>query len=67
MFKWLTNLIVRTKAKDTEARRLKEEIIKNVEECKEKAAQGDSDATLKLQAYTEKLTEQSIRFMGGGK
>jgi len=51
-------------AKDTEARRLKSEIRKGVEVCKEKAAQGDSEASLRLNAFKENVTEQSIRLKG---
>lgn len=49
--------------KDTEARRLKSEIRQNVEVCKEKAANGDSDASLRLGAFKDSVTEQSIRLL----
>lgn len=51
-------------AKDTEARQLKSEIRKGVEVYKEKAAQGDPDASLRLNALKENVTEQSIRMTG---
>ena len=51
------------RAKDTEARCLKEQLGKRVDELKEKASKGDSDASLKLGALKQNLTEQSLRML----
>jgi hypothetical protein len=61
---WFWRILGLRPAKDTEARRLKEAIRDGVAECKEKAAKGDSDASLRLNALKENVTEQSIRLKG---
>ena len=53
--------------KDTEAARLKQEISQCVDDLKAKAKQGDSDASLRLKALEETITEQSIRLVGGNR
>ena len=67
MFAWLKRLREKRKAKDTEAVRIKEQIIKRVAECHQAAALGDAEATLTLTALDKTITEQSIRLTGGGK
>ncbi len=59
-----------SRTKDTEAMLLKAKLHNRVEVLKEKASKGDSDASLKLGALKESLTEQSIRMnpkSGGSK
>jgi hypothetical protein len=65
VFNWFRRILGLRPDKDTEARHLKEVLRTGVAECKEKAAQGDSDASLRLGALKENITEQSIR-MGHG-
>ena len=64
MFKWLTDLLTKKKKKGTEIRNLKQEIRKIVSECQEAANRGDSNASIRLEAFKDKLTEQSIRLTG---
>lgn len=63
MFGWLKKL----REKDTEAARLKAEINREVDKLKDQAKKGDSDASLRLKALEDTITEQSIRLVGGGK
>ena len=65
MFRWLTRVLTGKKKKETEIRKLKEEISSGVAECREKAKKGDSDASLRLNALRETITEQSVRLTGG--
>lgn len=58
---WLKSILGLRPAKDTEARLLKIELASGVAECKDKAAKGDSDASLRLGRLKENLTEQSLR------
>jgi hypothetical protein len=58
---WFKGVLGLRPSKDTEARRLKEVIRSGVEECKQKAANGDSDASLRLGRFKDSITEQSIR------
>lgn len=58
---WFKGVLGLRPSKDTEARRLKEVIRSGVAECKEKAAQGDSDASLRLGRLKDNITEQSLR------
>lgn len=68
MFAWLKRFFGgRCRAKDTEALALKAQLHKRVDDLKEKAKKGDSDASLKLGALRESLTEQSIRLGKGAK
>lgn len=61
MFEWLRRKLGKSRAKDTEAKTLKAEIEEKVAKCKERAAKGDSDATLRLGAFQKKVAEQSDR------
>lgn len=62
MLTWLTKWFRGPdRSKDTEAERLKAKLHNRVDDLKAKAAQGDSDATLKLGALKQGLTEQSLR------
>lgn len=67
MIKFFRRLLGLRPDKDTDACRLKEELHSNVVKLKEKAAAGDSSATLKLGALRESLSEQSIRLNKGVK
>ncbi len=58
-----------SRAKDAEAIILKSKLHNRVDDLKDKAAKGDSDATLKLGSLKQGLTEQSLRMpsKSGGK
>lgn len=60
---WLKRLMGLCPSKDTEAMRLKSEIRNCVAVQKEKSAAGDESATLKLEAFKENVTEQSLRML----
>lgn len=62
---WFQSILGLRPHKDTEAKRLNSEFRHGVEVCKEKAAKGDSDASLRLGALKQNLTEQSIRLSKG--
>jgi hypothetical protein len=58
---WFRSILGLRPAKDTEACRLKEAIASGVADCKEKAAKGDSDASMRLGRLKDNITEQSLR------
>jgi len=63
MLNFVRRLLGLRPEKDTEARKLKEALHDNVVKLKAKAAKGDSDASLKLGALRESLSEQSVRLL----
>ncbi len=65
MFRWLTSWISGANRKETEVRKLKEEIESNLEKCKRAAAAGDPEATVRLRSFEETISEQSLRLLRG--
>lgn len=64
MFKFLTEMFTGKKKKATEIRNLKQEIQRTVKECHDAAKRGDSQASLRLKAFEETITEKSVRLTG---
>jgi hypothetical protein len=63
MLQKLKDWLNRHKHKETEIRRLKEEIDNGLSECKRRAAAGDQRAIQKLRDFEETINAQSVRFL----
>jgi hypothetical protein len=63
-FRWLSSLFIGGKQKDTDIRGMKVKAARAIDECKEKAKKGDSDASLRLRAVDRTITEQTLRNFG---
>jgi hypothetical protein len=65
MFRWLTGVFTgrSEKKKETEIRKLKEEIDLSVAQCRDAASKGDSEAARKLVMLGDTIAEQSVRFL----
>jgi uncharacterized membrane protein (DUF106 family) len=64
LFGWYMASNHRHQRKETEIRRLKEDLKKEIQDTCAAAKKGDSSAVMKMKALQDTITEQSVRLTG---